>query len=491
MDNSNQAEPELCAAESVPPPTSATPEIITPPQSAEATPAAPAFSRQVQPAIWKTSLGHRLFTLAGFSFLLFEVVFLNFYFDSSWFAVDLSQWGIPTILILVVLAHFLLKGLQSDWACRRGSWIWKGKPPISYDKWLSVNESGITYGIKHVRWHAIDELELSWMGNLIVRSRAICGDAAQNSDIAVKIPYAAGEQARKNELIEIMRQGKPGVALNKRLEKSINSPIVKGQVILQLVSSAIMLVVLLDVGFSSFYYLELLKNYYLAGLSAMAANGDIYQVQVDEKSRAEMNPLVTAALARSKTENLKIAQERFDRAEYMTLHPFPASWVSSKFLHASNVAAGIHQERSHVLWLLGKREEAITEAYKALEEQKKNLRMQLRLVRLLDESGKHQEAFAELTKTIENHDHSLLPQLYGLALNREKFSATEFHSSYRQMLDECYANTFGIEPWWPPGGDRFFTELFYSRDVRFVFDRLLDANSHPSQRTPQAKERQR
>lgn len=433
---------------------------------------------------WKTSVGHTLFTLAGFTFFLFEWVFLSLYFDGTlWFGTDLAVWGIPVILILLVVAHLLLTLIESKRACKIVMPIWKGKPPVCYRRWLALDDSGITYGVKHVRWEVIDDLELSLMGNLVFRSRALCGNGQDQADVILKIPYAAGNQAEKNELIERVRRKKPSVVLNKRLEKSVSSPVVKGQAVIQLVTSAIMIVVLLDVGFSSFYYLELLKNYYQAGLCAMAARGDIYNIEIDPTSKADANNIVAEAQKRDSAENMKLARSAFERAQYMTAHPFPLSWVSFKFLHFSNVAAGIHQERSNVLWLLGDKQKAIAEAREALIQQPKNLRMQLRLARLLAESGQRDEAYKQLDQIFEDHESSLLPRLYWLALKRETSTAAQMKKFYREQLDACYAKTFGIEPWWPPGGDRFFTELWFSHDQRFLLDRFLQADSHPKERS--------
>ena len=429
-----------------------------------------------EPMRWRTSLAHRFFTLAGFAFLLFEFVFLSLYFEHSWFGSDLSLYGIVTVVVLCGLAHVLLMSLETDLVCRVVSLIWRGKPPVCYRKWIAVNESGITYGIKHVRWDVIDELELSWFGNLIIRSRAICGMEEKRPDIVLKVPYGVGDQLHKNELIAMIKQRRPNALINARLQKSISSPIVKGQGMIQLVTSSLMLLVLVDVGFSSFYYLEMLKNYYMAGLTGMAAREEIYKVVVTEDGRAEENSLAQEVLKNTPETNLEAAQKYFERAEFMREHPFPLSWVSSKFLHASNVAAGVRQERSNVLWWLDRRAEAVQEARSALKEQPKNLRMELRLVRLLEESGKHEEAMKELEQTIKDHENSLLPRVYKLALRSERGSAEERQKAYNVLLHETYSNTFGTEPWWPPGGDRFYTELYYSRDLRFIMDRLIYRN---------------
>lgn len=444
-----------------------------------------------EPVHWNTSLGHRLFTLVGFTYSLFAFLFFILYFQTFWFNYDLSSLGLPAVLLLVVAAHFIVSFIESDRVCRWLSLIWKGKPVICYRKWLTLNESGITYGVKHVRWSAIDEVELTWLGNLVLRSRAVCGVEEERPDIVLKIPYAAGDQIHKNELVNMIRDHQGPATLNTRLQKSVDSPVLKGQAMVRLVTSALMFVALMDVGFSLFYYLELLKNYYLAELHATVALREFYEVKIPEAERIEggnVNLLAENAMKQSQGENLKLAHSNFQRAEQLTAHPFPLSWVSSKLLQSSNVAAGIKLDRSHVLWLFGEKEKAISETRLALKQQPKNFNLELRLVRLLEESGQHKEAMAAMKTAIEDHEHSLLPKLYEFAMKSSETDAAGKSQHYQAFLDRCYLQTFGLEPWWPPGGDRMLREVFNSWDLRFVFDRVLEVNSKQFENSAKSKD---
>ncbi len=436
---------------------------------------------------WRTSLGHRLLTLAGVAMFLFGRLFIGLMFDGSgWFAADLSVCGIPTMILMLVVSHFILIGIESPRGCKLTSLIWKGKPAICYRKWFQTDSSGITYGIKHVRWEVMDEIELSWFGNLVIRSGVISGPACR-PDVILKIPSSAGVQDGQKELIKIARRKKPNIVLNQRLQKSVNSPVVRGQAAMQLVFSAIMIVVLFDVAFSLFYYLELLKNYYVANVAATAARGEIYKIGLAEgegkravDQAVDRNIPVDEAEKRSPAENLKIANQSFERAEYMRTHPFPLSWISSKFLHGTIWAGDVARARVEDLWLLGEKEKAIEVARKSLVEQPiKSSRMQLSLVRMLARSGQREEAVEVLKKTIEDHKGSLLPRLYLLALKREASSPDEMKKAYREQLDGSYENTFGIEPRWPLGsGDRpYGLESWYSPDERFLLDRFLQTDS--------------
>ncbi|MFZ8455671.1 hypothetical protein ACO1M1_14070, partial [Staphylococcus aureus] len=93
--------------------------------------------------------------------------------------------------------------------------------------------------------------------------------------------------------------------------------------------------------------------------------------------------------------------------------------------------------------------------------------------RLYVQNNKVKEANEELDKIIEDHKHSLMPRLYILALDKERESKDKLEQDYKSQLDICYSDTYEDEPHWPPGGNRFFTELFYSDDLRFLLDRFV------------------
>lgn len=399
------------------------------------------------------SLSHQILTLIGVTFLFFELVFLTFYFDKFWFSFDLSMLGVIAILLLCLFSHFLLKVLESKQACSMLSFLTKGKPLVAYRKWIRTNHDGMTFGAKHVRWEAIDELQLTWFGNLIVKSRMVCGNEQRDPDVLIKIPFGVADNTTQIQFLNIVREKRPQVVLDNKLSK-IDATLAKGAQITQIATAAIMSFVLLDVGYASFYYLELLKNLYLADTT----------------------------LLQSKNSNDQEALRLFQRAETLRSNPLPISWVTSKFLNSSTVAAGLCIERARVLWLLGKKEEALQLCEKSFEYAPSSLRHRLYKTRLLVEDGKANEARAELDKLIAKKEDALLPRLYLLALsmstNKEQASQQSTSQEYENQLAACYAETFGDEPYWPPGGNRFFTELWFSEDLRFLMDRFL--NSQPN-----------
>lgn len=319
---------------------------------------------------------------------------------------------------------------------------------------------GFTFGIKHIRWDAVEELELSWFGNLIVKSRMICGTQQKDPDVIIKLPFGIADNATQIRFLEQARAKRPQVILNKKLLK-VDATLAKGAQVTQIATAAIMSFVLLDVGYASFYYLELLKNLYLA----------------------ETRLLTTKNAADPEAVHL------FERAENLRKHPLPISWVTGKFLNSSTVAAGLCIERARLSWLLGKRDEALQLAEKSFEYAPTSLRHRLYKARLLVESGKPDQARAELDKLIEQKESALLPRLYLLALAESpQVRNPSPNKEYENQLAACYAETFGEEPYWPPGGNRFFTELWYSEDLRFLMDRFLSAQPDMERVLQKAKE---
>ncbi len=414
----------------------------------QAPPAVAAVSSSSAAQVLQCSLSHQILTLIGITFLFFELVFLTFYFDKFWFSIDLSMLGVIAILILCFVAHFVLKVLESKQACELLSFLLKGKPAIAYRKWIRTSDDGFAFGIKHIRWDAVDEMELSWFGNLIVKSRLVCGPSQKTPDVLIKIPFGIADNAAQVRFLDVARAKRPNLVINDKLKK-VDAVLAKGAHITQIATAAIMSFVLLDVGYASFYYLELLKNLYLAETSLLA----------------------------SETATDAAALQQYERAENLRTHPLPLSWVTGKFLGSSSVAAGLCIQRAKVLWLLGRKEEALQLAEKSFEYSPTSLRHRLYKTRLLAQQGKRDEARTELGKLIEEHKSALLPRLYVLALEKESEHPPDGRESaeYENQLAACYAETFGEEPYWPPGGNRFFTELWFSDDLRFLMDRFLDA----------------
>jgi tetratricopeptide (TPR) repeat protein len=389
-----------------------------------------------------TTFGHRCFTLIGSTFLLFECFFLSVYGSDSWFETDISSFGIPAILLAFVCTHFILRWVESPAGCHFFSPIWKFKPPVVYWRLGWLKDSEIIFGAKHVKLEAIDELALSFFGNLLVSSRSICGPTTRRADLIVKIPVGAASVQTQRRFVETVRACKPELKTNRRLEKRLASTDLKGAAAVQSFGVAFMVLVLLDLGNSTFRFLQMNKEYYLTQTSAR--DGD-----------------------------LKQAAEHFQKAEYIHDHPFPFSWVNTKLLGQGVAAAGVHQLRSEALWSLGRKSDAVAEARAAVDSSKDSFRMHLRLARLLSDTGDLPGSRAQIRLAIKNHRDSLLPRLYMLAELAANGNDDQLKRLYQIYLDEMGDLVYGEEPWWPPGGNRFSHEIFFSDDVTFIFDRLL------------------
>lgn len=127
----------------------------------------------------RTTAMHQGYTLIGFAFLVFEMGFLLLYTNTFWFDVDLIWLGAPAAMLAMVVAHFILLWLEGPGGCRFFAFIFRRKPPLVYRRWMRLNDPeydpGITFGERHLVWQAIDEIELTFWGNLLLSSRSLCG----------------------------------------------------------------------------------------------------------------------------------------------------------------------------------------------------------------------------------------------------------------------------------------------------------------------------
>src|ERR1700677_2452604 len=87
---------------------------------------------------FSTTFAHRIFLLVATAFLLFELMFLWFYSNRSWFAVDIIPWSVPTALAAMISAHILLGWLETKAGCQATSFISKGLPVAPYQRWVEV-----------------------------------------------------------------------------------------------------------------------------------------------------------------------------------------------------------------------------------------------------------------------------------------------------------------------------------------------------------------
>ncbi len=401
-----------------------------------------------------TSFSHAGFVLIGTAFLLFEILFVTLLANSFWFPLNLVPLGVPVIVLITAATHFVLRASEEEPLVRALSFIWKGRPPVLYRRWLKLDENGFTFGVKRIRWTVIESAELSFFGNLVFKSRALCGEPClingkdhNPAEVILKLPFSAAGLNEQKRFFEALKANRPAVQLNSRLLKQIEQPKLKGIALVQAATVAFLFAALVDAGYSTFVYLETLKGYYQCLLDGR-----------DRKSTALSN---------------------FERAEDLRLHPFPISWVSRKLTSFGGVSEVLQQARSEALWSLGKREESVAVAKEIAESSPKAFRSHLRLARLYCLLGKQDCAQDELKTAIEKRDEALLPRVYLISLLLERgrnHDALEAFEKYSSKLDE---EVFGERPVWPPGGERFVTDVWYRDDLDFVFNNeLKDAKAH-------------
>jgi tetratricopeptide (TPR) repeat protein len=401
----------------------------------------------VEQQILMTSKGHQATTLIGATFVFFGIVFIGFYSNNFWFSLNLAWYGIPVVVLCALIGLGYLLLMEGKFGCRLAAPFLKGKPPVVFRKWVSIDADGFQFGTRHVRFEVIDEVALTFFGNLEVRSRIICGEAPPKPDVVFKFPFSAAAQREQQRFIERLKERRPAVAMNKRLEKTLTSPIVKGQNLISATGGLLMLVMLLDLGYSSSHFLEMLKHYYLSDRDALSGQ-------------------------------MQDAGQELHAADDMRNHPLPISWLTKRIFTVGHAAAGISRARAEALWHMGRRDDAIEEVKKSIEFAPTDYRNYLHLARYLEESGRLPEAREQMEKALEKHKDHLLPRLYLIVNAREQKPGTEA-TAYKQAMDDLTDKVFQDEPIWPPGVNAFLDEVFSSRDVYFILDRLLNVKLQP------------
>ena len=168
----------------------------------------------------------------------------------------------------------------------------------------------------------------------------------------------------------------------------------------------------IDVIFSTFSYLEILKNYTVA------------------KEAAESSPARPLE-----------ATKEFEIAENLRQHPLPISWVTKKIIQSDTSRSGLMQIRADSLWAMGRKSDAIASMRDALETHGKNFRAELKLARMLVDTHQIKEAYEILEKASEKSKKAFVPKMYVLALLQHpdtfaKESDSEFYARAMKSLDD-------------------------------------------------------
>lgn len=400
-----------------------------------------------------TAWGYRGFVLVSAAFIIFELIFVSLYSTTSWFSTDIRYLGIPVVLVLLPVAHQVLLSFERKPLLWAASPVRNGLPFILYWNWLTLGESALFVGLRKVAYSSIDELKLTIWGNLHIRTRSIrqgsevfaadaAAQAAEPTDLIFKLPLGVVSPQFQRQLVETIKQTNPDLVTNQRLVKKLAQQDISASQMIGVMGAAIMFMVLLDLGQSSYTYLDVLKNYYNADLSAR------------KNETAE-------------------SQKYFDQAEKLMREALPMSWIKTKFFEEGNGASGVKIARAEALWHMGKHQEAIEAGREALKLSPKAFRINLRLARWLNATNAPADARKEIEQAMDIKKDSFLPRGYMVALEDERSGSAQAQKRYETYLKELDEELFGEEPVWPPGGERFLHDIWYREDLTFVFDRLL------------------
>jgi len=403
-----------------------------------------------------TAWGYRGFVLVSAAFILFELIFVSLYSTTSWFSTDIRYLGIPVVVVLLPAAHQILRSFDRTPLLWAASPLRNGLPLIFYWTWLTLGESALTVGLRKVAYTSIDELKLTFWGNLHIRTRALragrnaaakesqqsASDECGPTDLIFKVPLALVSPQFQWLMVETVRQANPSVITNKRLMKKLAQQDISATQMIGVMGAAFLLVVLLDLGQASYTYLDVLKNYYNADLSARKG----------QKAESE---------------------KYFEQGDKIFREALPMSWIRTKFFDEGNGASGVKIARADALWRMGRQKEAIEGCREALTLSPRAFRINLRLARMLNATNAPQDARKEIEQAMEIKKDSFLPRGYMVALEAERTGSAEAQKRYETYLKELDDELFGEEPVWPPGGERFLHDIWYREDLTFVFDRLL------------------
>ncbi len=218
-------------------------------------------------------------------------------------------------------------------------------------------------------------------------------------------------------LLKSLKRLNPNVVINKRLRKKLSQQDISASQMIGVMGAVIMLIVLIDLGQSSYTYLDVLKNYYHADLSARR----------HEKADSE---------------------RYFDQGEKLLKESLPMSWIKNKFFDEGNGAAGVKIARAEALWHMGRCQEAVDECRRALKLSPKAFRINLRLARMLNAMNSPSESKIEIEEAMKIKKDSFLPRGYMVALNFEHTGAAEAQKLYETYLKELDDELFGEEPVW-------------------------------------------
>ncbi len=393
----------------------------------------------------RTSFFHQGYTLLGRSSVVFTIILLIFYSTSFWFSCNAAHFGLLAIFSSLLMAHYLLRALESNLSCKLCSLFFKGKPPVIYRHWLKLEQNTFAFGIYKLLYSAIDNVSLSPFGNLVFKSTALSGpstnEQANPGTVVLRLPISALSLKTQQEFITLLKEKCPQARLSPSIEAILAKPVLKSTTYIHILTLAIFIAILADVGHSTFEYIELLKRYYLS-----------------QKSASE--------------QHIDQAKKEYQSAEWLKAHCSRFSLVTPKLLNNSSTAAGLLESRSKALWGIGETQEALNAQIEAAKIAPKSFKINLRLARLYTQLKQTEQAKMVIDTVSERHKHALIPKLYTTCLlvhEGKQAEAIIVLKDYLSFLDNDY---FSPPPVWPPAGEDAIHELFVRDDLEFLLTNL-------------------
>lgn len=426
--------------------------------------------------VLKPSLSHRVYTTVGIAWPVFGFLFLTLLCGTCWFSLEPLYIFPFFAFFCLVVGHALAVLLESKVVTRAVRFFKHGQPLIYFNRFLSlelekvgsasddVRLKAIVLGQRRVLISSVSELYLTFLGTLEVRSLAVCGDNTSLMggrpvpDVVARLPLSTVDLEKQKQLIRLFELSCPGLIVNKRLKDRLDSPVVKGQMFLQLMGAAVITFALFDVAYATSAWLTMLRAHY--GAQLLLRNVDIAEREFFRKGKAE-------------SDSKKLALALYESAEAVREHPFPLSWAYKALFSNHNSQAQLAAMRAETLFRLGRLKESLKLMEEAIAGSPSGYKNQLIYARYLYEDGQADKARAVLNEVLEKHKDVLMPRIYDLALVTGDNAVAEQHKIYDESMKVLDEQVFGPEPAWPPGGERPIMEMWRRDDLEFLSRRLL------------------
>lgn len=406
----------------------------------------------------------------GAAWPVFGFFFITMLCWTGWFSLE-PLLLFPLMAILALGLGFVwAKVLQSNLVTGAVRWFKNGQPLIFFDRFITLEfaSDGVTIqafslGQRRVLMSAVDELYLTFLGTLEVRSMAVCGDnkrlfggGSGRADVIARMPLSVLDLEKQKYLVKLFEEARPSLITNKRLKDRLVSPVVRGQMMLQLMGALVITFALFDVSYATAAWITMLKMHYGA------------QLLLSETTNDDLAFFLKSSPAgKSKKE---MAQALYDSAESIREHPFPLSWAYKALFNNANSQAQLKAMRAQTLYQLGKLKDSIILMEEACDGSPSGFKNQLILTRYLYEDKQFEKAREILTKVLEKHKDVLMPRIYKMSLVAPGVGRDK---EYKEALAELDEQVFGAEPCWPPGGEKPIMEMWRRDDLVFLSKRFV------------------